>query len=361
MKASLSPSSFVSAAIVALCAGVSSFQALAETFYAAGVTADSGWLDINKAYNPTIFYKNNNSSVVPDMEAVAKYFPNEDSNLCWAASASNILQYMQIQAGLPVSYSSTYSTKTGNSTVDGLIHSVSQFAVYETFTSSFTNNGYTAYDGIAWYTTGTAAYRYSDSSTPANPGANGGFYASTLGNTTTDFQNKVLATHYQVYGANYAGNYVANEILNKSTSYRELFSESLANDPVALGVNKKGGNGEWVGGHAITCWGFETDDSGAVVSLFVTDSDDGLETLKTLTASQTDDGVLALSGGQTTSYVYDKDGKRLGSTSQNYEGFYLTQLSSFHNFYLSIPEPSGSALVLTGVLILLTRRRNKRA
>lgn len=354
-------SSLASVSLAVLWTGIFSSQALAESFYADGVTAASGWLDVNKAYNPAVFYKNDNSHLVPDTAAVAQYFPHSDSTLCWAASASNILQYMQVQAGLPISYSSTYSLETGNSTVDGLIHSVSQLSVYETFTSSFPDVRYTAYDGIAWYTTGTTAYRYSNSSIPANEGAAGGFYSSTVGSTITDFQNNVLATHYQVYGTAYAGHYVTNEILNSSASYRELFSESLANGPIALSVNQKTGTGEWAGGHALTCWGFETDDSGAVISLFVTDSDDGLETLKTLNVSQTDDGVLALSGGAATSSVYSKEGQLLGSVSSNYEGYYLTSLSSFHNFYLAVPEPSGSLMVLTGFLFILWRRGNSRA
>lgn len=362
MKASFYFSSLFSSALVALCAGFSTFQACADTFYADGVTASSGWLDVNKAYNPAIFYKNDDGSPVPDTAAVAQYFPHPDSNLCWAASASNILQYMQVRAGLPISYSSTYSSETGNPTIDGLIHSVSQLSVYETFTSSFKDVGYTAYDGIAWYTTGTAAYHYSNSAIPVNQGASGGFYTSTVGSTITDFQNNVFATHYQVYGAAYAGHYVANEILNKSASYRELFSKSLANGPVALSVNQKTATGEWAGGHALTCWGFETDNSGNVISLFVTDSDDGLETLKTLNVSQTGDGVLALSGGAATSSIYNKEGQLLGSVSSDYNGeYYLTSLSSFHNFYLAVPEPSGSLMVLTGFLFILRRRRSSRA
>ena len=291
----------------------------------------------------------------------SQYFPHDDSLLCWAASASNILQYMQVQAGRPISYSSTHSLRTENSAVDPIIHSVSQLSVYETFTSNFQNEGYTAYDGIAWYTTGTTAYHYRDAFIPVNPGASGGFFASTLGNTVEDFRNNVLATHYQVYGTNYAGQYVANEILSQSVSYQTLLSESLANGPVALSVNQKSESGNWTGGHALTCWGFETDDSGTVISIFVTDSDDGLDTLKTLNVSQTDEGILALSGGSTTSSIYDKDGQPLGTVSIDYDGYYLTSLSSFHNFYLSVPEPSGSLMVLTGSLVVLWRRRNKRA
>lgn len=361
MKSSLFLSSPVLAAIAAFSTGIFSSPALAETFYAEGVTATSGWLDVNKAYNPAIFYKNDDGHLVPDLDAVAQYFPHPDSNLCWAASASNILQYMQVQAGRTISYSSTHSVETGNTKVDDLIHSVSQLSVYETFTSSFQDVGYTAYDGIAWYTTGTAAYLYSNSTIPANPGAAGGFYTSTMGSTIQDFQNNVLATHYQVYGTGYAGNYIANEILSNSVSYQTLLSESLANGPIALSVNQKTEAGIWTGGHALTCWGFETDGSGTVTAIFITDSDDGQDALKTLNVSQMEDGVLALSGGNSSSPVYDKDGNQLGAISGNYDGYYLTSMSSFHNFYLSVPEPSGSLLFLTGSFFILWRRRKSRS
>lgn len=266
---------------------------------------------------------------------------------------------MQVQAGRPISYSSTHSMETGNAAVDKLIHSVSQLSVYETFTSSFENVGYTAYDGIAWYTTGTAAYLYSNSTIPTNPGASGGFFTSTAGNSIQDFQNNVLATHYQILGTNYAGNYITNEILSGSTSYQALLSESLANGPLALSIDKKS-NEAWTAGHALTCWGFETDASGNVTSIFVTDSDDGQDMLKTLNVSQTQQGELILSGGGIDTNIYDKNGQILGSLSGNYDDYYLTSLSSFKNFYLAVPEPSGALLFLTGSLLILCRR-SKRA
>ena len=74
MKTSLFLSSLVSAAIAAFSAGLFSSQALAETFYASGVTASSGWLDVNKAYNPAIFCKTENGDLVPDTNAIAQYF-----------------------------------------------------------------------------------------------------------------------------------------------------------------------------------------------------------------------------------------------------------------------------------------------
>lgn len=355
-------SSFVTATLSALCIGVFPGNACAETFYAPGVTADSGWIDTNKAYNPPVFYQVAGGSIVEDTAAIAQYFPNADQNLCWAASASNILQYLSIQAGRPGSYSSTYSIQTGNAQVDSLIHSVNQYSVYETFTSSFNDEGFTARDGIAWHTTGSTSYYYANNSTgPVKDGALGGFYTSVVGNTPYDFQTNVLATHYQLYGSNNAGHYITTDILNGSTTYKKLLSESLKNSPLALGVNKKSADGSWINGHALTCWGFETDDSGTVTSLFVTDSDDGLETLKTLSVSQGDDGMLALSGGQTSFTMYDSNGKPTGYTgfSGSYDGYYLLDFSSYQNFYLLVPEPSGTVLTLTGTLFLLIRRKRK--
>lgn len=354
-------SSFVTATLSALCIGVFPGNACAETFYAPGVTADSGWIDTNKAYNPPVFYQVAGGYLVEDTAAIAQYFPNADQYLCWAASASNILQYLSIQAGRPGSYSSTYSIQTGNAQVDSLIHSVSQYSVYETFTSSFNNEGFQAYGGIAWYTTGSEPYGVDgDFPPPTKNGATGGFYSSLLGNTPQDFQQHVLGTHYQAYGNYYDGNYILSDITKGSTTYKELLTESLKNSPLALGVNKKSADGSWINGHALTCWGFETDDSGTVTSLFVTDSDDGLETLKTLSVSQGDDGRLALSGGSTNYDIYNSEGQLIGyGNTTTYDGYYLLDFSSYQNFYLLVPEPSGTVLTLTGTLFLLIRRKRK--
>lgn len=357
MKTSTIYSSFVTVAISALCTGAFLGNACAETYYATGVTADSGWIDTNKAYNPPIFYQKSGNSVTADTATIAKYFPYEDTNMCWAASASNILQYLSIQAGRPEAYSSTYSQSTGNSLVDSLIHSVSQYSVYETFTSSFENNGFNAYGGIAWYTTGATAYYYGSSYTLPT---NGGYYTSVVGNTTASFQQNVLATHYQCYGLDYVGDYIKNDILNGNKTYKALLTESLNNGPIALSVNKKDGSGNWAYGHALTCWGFETDDSDTITSLFVTDSDDGVETLKTLSVSQSDDGMLALAGGETKYDIYDSEGQMIGyGSGGSYDDYFLLDFSSYQNFYLLVPEPSGTALTLTGGLFLLLKRKRK--
>lgn len=329
----------------------------AESFYAQGVTATSGWLDANKAYNPAVFFDRQTGQA--DEQAIGEVFAKKDYSLCWAATASNILQYMQVQAGGTISYSATYAANSGSSQREELLRTVRQFEIFETFTANFQDVGYNAENGMAWFTTGSTAYDYGATGAPPleNGASQGGFYSSLLGTGISDFQSNVLASHYQMQGSEYAGNYVVNDILNHSVTYADLLHESLASGPIALGINTKDGDAWGQMGHAITCWGFETGADGTVTALYVTDSDDGQEILKTLNTTLTADGLLALSSETLISNAYDRDGQLIGSYSTNYNDYYLTDFSSYHNFFFSIPEPSTATLSLLGFTALCLRRR----
>lgn len=300
-----------------------------------------------------LFYSVQNGSFVQDVDAVSQYFPNQDTMLCWAAAASNILTYMKNQAGLGIDYSSTHSLSTGNTTVDSLVHGVSQYSIYETFSNSFRDQGGQIENAIAWYSAGIDLYN----NIPLKNGATGGFYSSQVGNTKTDFLSNVLVTNFQTYGPRYVGNYILNDIVSGSTSYTQLFQESIQNSPLGLSIAEQK-EGQWVNGHAITCWGFETDASGAVTLLYITDSDDATTTLKTIGVTQNADGRLALSGGSTQWDVYDALGQRIATgTTGNYDSYYLTGISSYQNFFLMAPEPSTATLSLLGLAALAIRRK----
>ncbi len=355
-------------------------HAAAESYWVQDVNSSTGyanlnegWVDTNKAYNPLTFLN--------DTEATAAVFPNNDSNLCWAASAANILQYMMNQKGYPVQYSATYQNATGSDKYVSVVQKRHQYAVYETFTSNFNNVGWTQYDAIAWYSTGAAAYNYNNPSNPLKTDNAGGYYQDICGSTTTAFQNNVLACHYQFKGSGYAGvdvtvsadgltyekenGFIIGRPQTVETTYTQLFIEALAAGPIGISVDTRS-SGDWDNyGHALTCWGFETDDAtGEITMLYLTDSDDGIEHLLQMPVTITEDGYLAF-GKDTDAqkvYTYDAEGNRLNSyyNMGDYTGYYLTALDSYNNFFPEyVPEPSTatlSLLTLTGVL--LHRRRS---
>ncbi len=158
-----------------------------------------------------------------------------------------------------------------------------------------------------------------------------------------------LATCYTFYSNPGFGTFISG-----TQDYASLFQTSLNNSPLALSIFTKTDSGWDSIGHALTCWGFKTDDEGNILSIFVTDSDDELqlvstnpykyermELLKEVNVTTTADGLLALdrtSGG----FNYD---------------YYLAEMHSFNNLYIAIPEPATASLSLLGLAGLLLRRR----
>jgi hypothetical protein len=341
------------------------------SYFADGVTLDSGWFDTNKAYNPGLFYSITSSrTLVENTEAIAKYFEYTDYNMCWAASTSNILEYMYSQSGYTTAYSSTYLTDTGNATINSLLKTVSQYATYESFLRNFTDEGYTAVDGMAWYTTGTTAYIYGSSYTEPYISGSGGYFQDTVGTTAYDFQQNVLATSYQFYGTGYAGNYMLSQIASGSISYTDLFQEALEWGPIALSIGVYAGKDSYgfnifSYGHAITCWGYDLNDEGDLSAIYITDSDDGTEALRRLNVTiDATTKLLNLSedDGGVTSNIYDEKGNIIGKTMSSYSSgntYSVGGISSFKNFIALVPEPSTATLCLIGLGSLLVRRRKR--
>ncbi len=350
-------------AATALAALFALTPASAETYWAAGVSAEGGWFDTNKAYNPMAFYEVTGGSPVGDSAAVEAVFPDADSELCWAATASNVLLYLQRQAGLEPAYSASYNAASGTSARDALIRSRQQYALFTTFAANFEDGGYTAYDGIAWYTTGSTAYDYAGFDIPLKAGGSaGGFYRTQLGgDTPLTFQTQVLGCHFQMNGEAYAGAYVAAvadgslTCEGQSVTYADLFAAALQDGAVALGINTAAGNA----GHAITCWGYELDGTDTLTALYVTDSDDGAERLMRM-GVRIENGELLL--GSTDSArvpLCDSEGAPLpyAFPPTDYTGYRLTDLSSYRNFFLSVPEPATATLTLLALTALVARRR----
>lgn len=145
----------------------------------------------------------------------------EDDLMCWAAAASNVL------------------TWTGWGSVPGQGFSTAD-AVFAYFQSHWTDEGGNPTFAWQWWFTGTnPAQGYSGWSQVDVPG--GGFWGQSYNILWTPNDSEAIA------------------------AVKYLFSNGYG---VALSVATTGG------GHAITCWGYQYDESGNIVGIYVTDSDD---------------------------------------------------------------------------------------
>ena len=216
-----------------------------------GVTINSGWYDVNKLK-----------------------IGGPDINMCWAASASNIIQWWQdryVAAGnsLPSGAVSGPGTKVYE---DGHTYNLALMEVYRDLWNDIYAGGYPDH-GVIWYFEGRNIY---SSMTPGycpQPNAPGGYYSNVW--------NQILPYMYHEYtngiSGEFGGYYLwgggsglsGNASLQKFTDYVVEFIDRGA---VSL-VISLGSNGGLL--HATTLWGYEIDNTtGLITKIWITDSDD---------------------------------------------------------------------------------------
>ena len=216
-----------------------------------GVTINSGWYDVNKLK-----------------------IGGPDINMCWAASASNIIQWWQdryVAAGnsLPSGAVSGPGTKVYE---DGHTYTLALMEVYRDLWNDIYAGGYPDH-GVIWYFEGRNIY---SSMTPGycpQPNAPGGYYSNVW--------NQILPYMYHEYtngiSGEFGGYYLwgggsglsGNASLQKFTDYVVEFIDRGA---VSL-VISLGSNGGLL--HATTLWGYEIDNTtGLITKIWITDSDD---------------------------------------------------------------------------------------
>ncbi len=319
-----------------------------EAHFAEGVTPASGWFDTNKAYWTPLFYYGKGDP--RNEEETAAIFPHDDSLLCWAASACNILLHMQQQAGRGIGYASTRSHESGDAARDARIRARHQYAIYEDIAENFENEGYDQYGTIAWYTTGSMeAEEGKLTHRPLREGASrGGYFSSWLGTTPADYREKVYGCHFQNMGEAEQGDFITVAegggiaCCFKVTWYTELFTEALGYGAVALNIVKKADRAK---GHSVTCWGFDVGADGSITKLYITDSDDAEERLLHVKTWLDDEGLLCLgpacdAEGKPVPAVplYDGEGRPVSfRPPTDYTGAYVGDFGSFRNFFKAIP------------------------
>ncbi len=336
----------------------------AELYMADGVTLTDGWFDTNKAYNPPVFLKKNTTSESNpydvDTDRIADYYPNPDTMLCWAAQCSNILTYMEYQARGSISYSSTYNTYSGDSDIDKIIRHVSQYQAYERFTDNFTDSPSNSHVGMKWFTVGINEGDIGYELLKDNA-YKGGYLREQIGTTAEDFNTKVVSQTYSFMGDTTDKTDVLDKIVSGEITYEDLFHKAIMDGPMTLDILIKNADGSWAEiGHALTCWGFETDENDLLSAIYITDSDDGnVKLIKIPVIYNAVDGSLKLNGDTINLTCYDENNNELNTESNIYTAatnFHVLAIGTFNNVFL-IPEPATVSLSLIGLSALLMRRR----
>lgn len=281
-------------------------SAFSDSAWTYGVSETAGWYDYNKSWDG-------------------------DTNLCWAASASNMICWWQ-------DYSS-YSGKAASGTPSGS-------AVWDTFRSSFNDLGGASVFAYEWYYQGSYPpleypnfYDNSQWSTPVNTTSIGGYYTS----ANLDFNT---LTSYDDYRYD-------SGTTNSYSVFSAFIVDSLKSGyGLSLGISNLGGTQyvENTLGHAMTMWGCDyttaKDGTISITALYITDSDDDYSGLHTVECYE----------DETNGYFCFSSDYYNEATQTAYGDFYIQDITGL-NLIESIPEPASLSFFLAGMTGLLLRRK----
>lgn len=283
-----------------------------EELWTQGVSRSDGWSDFNKVGGWDI--------------------EDGDNNLCWAASAANIINWWQ----------NRYVTPSGVPTGE---------KIWTTFKDSFTDFGSNPSYAFEWWLDGTyrpaGVAEWSQKTALAAPG---GYYTQYLNPWTYDGETYTDAWQYMTSPT--------------SVSYSGLSGQIISNlqNGAGLTLSIRDTLGETA--HAITLWGVEYDaSSNLITKMWLTDSDDeqygvnmsGLFEV----ACYSLEANLASSGTETLLAFRSEN----GWYNRSDRDFYVTSFNGLlpANFLLAIPEPSAFGLLAgIGALVLVALRRRRK-
>lgn len=327
----------------AFVAGVfSSVPARAEIVFANGVSLTSGWHDVNKAYEPSATSVVSNEAGThyeyrPLVKDAETYYPNSDHMMCWAATASNMLQWRQDQIGAFGVPAGTPNGRNNSHYADR-----GQLSIYQTFCENWTDAPGFIETGLAWWLDGS--YYYSNYVESAGSGG-----ASLVKTDAVSqggyFKEKITAA------ADLVGVFSFSETATTADIGKEF--EDFFQNGFVIGLSMSAGGSV---GHAVTCWGVETDAATGAVTLYYTDSDD-CETNLTSggSSAETDESLKSMTVSATDGVV------NLGySSSSTWTLANFVALSSASGSAPSIPEPSAFGLLAgTCALAFVAARRRR--
>lgn len=320
---------FLRVAATLLIGGFASRVACAdtETLWVKGVTQDGGWYDVNKTFSG-------------------------DTNLCWAASASNLIAWWQqgytVRAGIP-------NTKDD---------------IWEIFTSKVTKDtGGDTHAAIQWWLSGVYVpttkeeqerslfAQDTESVLPAFDGYytnKNGYLCSKYGFSITDGQGKEVSSIPGIYHFMCFDEYTPEEIDGKKYITRAFEGDMLLRligEGCGFGLGISFGGRDI--GHAITLWGVEHEE-GVIKALWITDSDDKKKALCRVETYTTDGGLLHLS--TTGDYAYSSKSSEITVDTLFAIKPAVANAWLVEN-YGPVPEPATAMLILPGLVALAARRR----
>ena len=229
--------------------------------FAEGVSVSSGWYDVNKLKNG-----------------------GGDINMCWAASASNIIQWWQdryVEAGntLPAGAVTGPGTKVYP---EGYKYNLALMELYRDLW--WNGKGGDTDHGVIWYFEGRNVQKYASEGSHAQPNDNtsGGYYSS--------IWNQILPKVYHEYKSDIFPNEFYNLISKEYNNYSnwgngsgvsgiqqlkkfsDLVVEFIDRGVISFVISLNSNGGLL---HATTLWGYEIDNAtGMITKLWITDSDD---------------------------------------------------------------------------------------
>ena len=241
--------------------------------FAEGVTLTSGWYDVDKVGDGTV---------------------NGDVNMCWAASAANILQWWQdryVAAGNTLPEGCPDGKKSG---------SMYQLEIMDIFHDEWNNEkGGHAFHAAPWYFEGKNVCE--GWSSQAQPLTEGGFFKDEWSNISQHL--------YMGHGHGYTQDYNNYYLWGKGSGLDGTGRLKTFSDYVISFIEKGMtslviAQQESLGGthHSVTLWGYEVDNAtGLLTKIYITDSDDSKSwprepKLHEYSVSSTSSGTIKFSG-----------------------------------------------------------------
>lgn len=296
---------FTMLAVAMLGATTTQAETKTETFWAHGVSAEGGWYDANKTHDDDGI--DNGWSMT---------YPNDpsgngaktDDNMCYAASAANLLAWWQAQyepvAGVPQGVNSIWQTMVANSTLDA---------------------GGNMPGAVQWWLTGQDNDRY-----------------TYLADRETGYYSE-YTTGRTLYDKEHGGCFIES-ITNPTGA--QLIEALEKGKGVSLTASYKQER------HAITLWGLEHTD-GIISKIWITDSDD-YTMVPELTALTVEgkDGAYTLKFGEDDEKIYTITTAYTINPGISDEWGLVKSTGGD-----SVPEPTTATLSLLALGALAMRRR----